>query len=289
VRSAPESSGSYVPPPGSIPTLPVPDLANVRRVHMIGIGGAGMRNLARLLLARGIAVTGSDLKAFNGLSELREAGADVAVGHAPEHVGRPDAVVISSAIPEHNVEVRQARSRGLPVWLRAQVLTAVARGKRLIAVAGAISLMAGRGDLQLLVLTGAGHRDVVARVPTTATRVRAFEFLDRIELAYAVADLAVARAGASNIAELTVCGIPSVLVPYPHAAANHQEANARELERAGCAELLLNSELTPETFADRVSALLNDGARLGRMRTAALSWARPDAAARLAALVVEAA
>ena len=136
MRSAPDSSGSYVPPPGSIPTLPVPDLANVRRVHMIGIGGAGMRNLARLLLARGIAVTGSDLKAFNGLSEIREAGAHVAVGHEPEQLGRPDAVVISSAIPEHNVEVREARRRGLPVWVRAQVLTAIARGKRLIAVAG---------------------------------------------------------------------------------------------------------------------------------------------------------
>jgi UDP-N-acetylmuramate--alanine ligase len=53
---------AYAPRPGTIPTLEVPDLGPVRRVHMIGIGGAGMRNLARLFLARGIAVTGSDLK-----------------------------------------------------------------------------------------------------------------------------------------------------------------------------------------------------------------------------------
>jgi hypothetical protein len=51
----------YVPPPGSIPTLPVPALVSIRRLHLIGIGGAGMRNLARLFLARGIAVSGSDL------------------------------------------------------------------------------------------------------------------------------------------------------------------------------------------------------------------------------------
>src|SRR5436309_3072788 len=106
----------YTPPPGSIPTLQVPDLTGVCRVHMIGIGGAGMRNLAKLMLARGIAVTGSDLKESTGLSELREAGAEVAVGHAPQRVGRPDAVVVSSAIPESNVEIVEAHRRGLPVW-----------------------------------------------------------------------------------------------------------------------------------------------------------------------------
>ena len=57
----------YVPPPGSIPTLEVPDVSGLRRVHMIGIGGAGMRNLARLFLARGVSVTGSDLKDSEGV------------------------------------------------------------------------------------------------------------------------------------------------------------------------------------------------------------------------------
>jgi len=72
----------YRPPPGSIPTLEVPDLGAVRRVHMIGIGGAGMRNLARLFLARGVDVTGSDLKESEGVQELRALGATVAAGHA---------------------------------------------------------------------------------------------------------------------------------------------------------------------------------------------------------------
>ena len=129
-------SADYVPPPGSIPTLEVPNLASVRRVHMIGIGGAGMRNLARLFIARGIAVTGSDLKDSSGVRELREAGADVAIGHSPAHLGEPDAVVISSAILERNVELAEARRRGLVVWARAQALAASARGKRMIAVAG---------------------------------------------------------------------------------------------------------------------------------------------------------
>ena len=129
-------SDRYAPPAGSIPTLPVPDLGSVRRVHMIGIGGAGMRNLARLFLARGIEVSGSDLKDPTGLSELREAGAIITVGHAPEAVGDPDAVVISSAIAESNVELTEARRRGIAIWARAQALAAAAVGSRAIAVAG---------------------------------------------------------------------------------------------------------------------------------------------------------
>ena len=62
----------YTPPRGSIPTLDVPSLEGVSRLHLIGIGGAGMRNLAKLLLARGITVSGSDLKDSKGLAELRD-------------------------------------------------------------------------------------------------------------------------------------------------------------------------------------------------------------------------
>jgi UDP-N-acetylmuramate--alanine ligase len=127
---------SYAPPSGSIPTLPVPSLAGVRSVHMIGVGGAGMRNLARLLLARGIEVRGSDMKDSKGLDELVEAGAGVWVGHDPTRLGAPDAVIISSAIGDANPELRAARERDLPVWARQQVLAALAAGHRAVAVAG---------------------------------------------------------------------------------------------------------------------------------------------------------
>ena len=126
----------YVPPPGSIPTLEVPDLNTSRVVHMIGIGGAGMRNLAKLLMARGIEVSGSDLKESRGLRELGDSGARVFVGHRPEQLGNPDAVIISSAIREQNPELAEARRRAVPVWVRAQALAAAARDKRAIAVSG---------------------------------------------------------------------------------------------------------------------------------------------------------
>jgi UDP-N-acetylmuramate--alanine ligase len=128
---------TYQPPPGSIPTLEVPDLASVRRVHMIGIGGAGMRNLARLLLARGISVTGSDLKDSHGLGELRSAGASVAVGHRSDQLGDPDAVVVSSAIRRGNPELLEAARREIPIWARAQALAAAAAdSSRTVAIAG---------------------------------------------------------------------------------------------------------------------------------------------------------
>ncbi len=126
----------YTPPSGSIPTLEIPSLGGVHRIHMIGIGGAGMRNLAKLLLARGISVSGSDLKDSKGLRELQAAGARVSVGHGAEQVDHPDAVVISSAIGERNPELLAARQRGIPVWARAQLLAAAGEGHRVIAVAG---------------------------------------------------------------------------------------------------------------------------------------------------------
>ncbi|MEX2420296.1 MAG: Mur ligase domain-containing protein, partial [Actinomycetota bacterium] len=128
--------GTYVPPPGSIPTLEVPSLEGIGRVHMIGIGGAGMRNLARLLLARGIAVGGSDLKDSAGIAELRAHGASIAVGHSTANLAEPDAVVVSSAIRNDNPELAEAHRRGIPVWARAQALAAAAEARRQISVTG---------------------------------------------------------------------------------------------------------------------------------------------------------
>ena len=78
----------WAPPPGSIPTMPIPSLDGVRSVHLVGIGGAGMRNLARLLVARGADVRGSDLKDGASLDELRGLGVTVWIGHDAAHLAR---------------------------------------------------------------------------------------------------------------------------------------------------------------------------------------------------------
>jgi UDP-N-acetylmuramate--alanine ligase len=113
-----------------------PDPDRWGRAHLVGIGGAGMNGIARLLLARGIGVSGSDLKESRALEDLRRAGAVVFVGHRRGQVGSPDVVVASSAIPGANVELGEARAAGAPVLSRAEVLAALMRGKRAVAVAG---------------------------------------------------------------------------------------------------------------------------------------------------------
>ena len=97
-----------------------PDLSAWRTVYLIGIGGAGMRGIATLLLARGIQVAGSDLKDSSGLQALGAAGATVFVGHRADQVTHADAVVVSSAVPSTNVEVERARELGLAVLSRAR-------------------------------------------------------------------------------------------------------------------------------------------------------------------------
>jgi UDP-N-acetylmuramate--alanine ligase len=111
------------------------DLEDV--VHLIGIGGAGMSGIARILLARGARVSGSDARESATVLALRALGAHVDVGHDPAHLPAPPAtVVVSSAIRETNPELAAARERGIPVVHRAQALAALTRGRRLAAVTG---------------------------------------------------------------------------------------------------------------------------------------------------------
>lgn len=119
----------------AISGLSLPDLTEWRSAHLIGIGGAGMSGIARLLLARGVAVTGSDLKESRTLDGLRSK-TEIFVGHRAEQIGNPDAVVVSTAIPPDNPELQEARRRGIPVVTRAQVLAALTQGHRTVAVAG---------------------------------------------------------------------------------------------------------------------------------------------------------
>lgn len=157
------------------------------------------------------------------------------------------------------------------------------------ATVGACRLLRGRSDLQVILLAGPAHLDVVRRgLPQGGgLRVVPLGFLDRMELAYAAADLVVARAGAATIAEVAACGLPAVLVPYPYATGRHQEANARALQRAGGASVLADHDLTPERLADRIESLLDHEERLVVMAERSASWGRPDAADAVADLVAE--
>jgi UDP-N-acetylmuramate--alanine ligase len=105
-------------------------------MHFVGIGGAGMSGLARLLLAAGEPVSGSDLKESDTTRALAAAGARIHIGHRPENLGDAEAVVYTAAAREDNPELVEARRRGLPCVIRAEMLGRVMAGKRGVAIAG---------------------------------------------------------------------------------------------------------------------------------------------------------
>ena len=101
---------------------------------------------------------------------------------------------------------------------------------------------------------------------------------------YAAADLVLARAG-STVAELAAAGKPSLLVPLPTAADDHQRKNAELVVRGGAAEMLLQGELTPEVLLDRLAGLLTDGERLRTMGLAARAMGKPGALQKIGDMV----
>jgi UDP-N-acetylmuramate--alanine ligase len=113
------------------------DLSSPKRVHVVGVAGAGMSAIALLLARMGHEVSGSDTKSAPVLERLAAAGVDVRVGNRAEHVPeRADAVVYSTAVPRSNVELVTADARGIPVLHRAAALAALSRTHKTVAVAG---------------------------------------------------------------------------------------------------------------------------------------------------------
>jgi UDP-N-acetylglucosamine--N-acetylmuramyl-(pentapeptide) pyrophosphoryl-undecaprenol N-acetylglucosamine transferase len=136
------------------------------------------------------------------------------------------------------------------------------------------------------VLHAAGHRDYDAlrgRLDELGSppHYHLHPYIEPFADALAAADLAVARAGGS-VMEVAAAGLPAVLVPYPHATADHQTANARCVEQAGAAVVVTDAELDGPRLAREVGTLLGAPQRLGAMTKAARAFARPDAADRIA-------
>ncbi|MDR2503647.1 MAG: UDP-N-acetylmuramate--L-alanine ligase, partial [Deltaproteobacteria bacterium] len=108
----------------------------IKRVHMVGIGGAGMCGIAEVLHNMGFVVSGSDLKDGASLRHLRDLGVNIAIGHAAGNVADPHVLVKSTAIEENNVEVAEARVRSIPVISRAEMLAEISRLRNSIFIGG---------------------------------------------------------------------------------------------------------------------------------------------------------
>ncbi len=147
-------------------------------------------------------------------------------------------------------------------------------------------------DLQVIHITGKDHfTDICKRMrrlidaDKDKLRYQAHPYMSNINQAYAAADLCLCRAGATSVAEITALGVPSVLVPYPHATGNHQEKNARYLEKNGATTILTDEELTGQSIFDVCSKLLYDDKALIDMKNNAQKIGKPYAANDIAKLV----
>ena len=144
------------------------DLQQFKRIHFIGIGGAGMSAIASVLVQRGFNVTGSDVSTNESTRKLERAGALIFEGHAAANLQGADLVVTSTAIAADNPERQAAEARGLTIWRRALVLAAIMRGCRSVAVSGThgkttttsmLGLMLALADFDPTVLIGGELND----------------------------------------------------------------------------------------------------------------------------------
>jgi len=159
-------------------------------------------------------------------------------------------------------------------------------------LAEALEVLAPQIGPRLQVLHQTGVKDQpemaarYAKLESTGLQAQAVAFIDDMPRAYAGADLLVCRAGATTIAELTVCKKPAILVPFPFAADDHQTVNARSMVEAGAAVLLPEKDLTAQKLAGEIRTLEADRNRLGRMSRASGVLGRPEAAREIADVCV---
>ena len=119
-----------------IEPVPVQPVAHLKAAHFVAAGGAGMSGIAQLFAESGVRVTGSDQVDSTALRALVTAGVTVFVGHEASHVGDVDVVVVSSAIKPGNVELVEARRRGIPVWHRSAALASLMLHRTGVSVTG---------------------------------------------------------------------------------------------------------------------------------------------------------
>lgn len=150
-----------------------------------------------------------------------------------------------------------------------------------------------RNDIQILHVTGQSeYNNIVDSIThagidiAEAGNISIIPYLHNMPQALAAADIAVFRAGAVGLAELTARGIPAILVPYPYAAENHQEANARVLEGQGAALVVTDADLTGPVLVAALEKLLANRQELERMTLASKKLGRPDAAAAIANMAI---
>ena len=263
---------------------------------VIGTGGYAAGPIVWRAQRLGIPTVLQEQNAFPGLTTRW-----LARGARQIHLGFPEArdrlsvgpgtqvfVFGNPITPPGRIDTHVARAEfGLSAHERTVLIFGGSQGAR--ALNETVARAIGRGllkDVSLLWGTGTAHEERYASLAVPG-RIVVRGFFDPIATAYAAADLVVARAGAMTVSELCAWGKPSILVPLPTAAADHQTLNARALATAGASVLVLESELAPDSFSKTVSALARDEERLAELGQTARKRGHPNAARTIFAKIVE--
>ena len=276
-------------------------LSRRRPRAVVGVGGYASGPVVATAWLRRVPTIVHESNAVPGLTNrlLARVVTRVAVGSPAGAGALPGAVVTGNPVREAFFRIPSLVGRAKGRVFRLLVVGG-SQGAQILnrLVPDAVATIASRGIALEVVhqagktRRGLGHDadDLRARyaalgIPPGGVR----EFLDDIPSEYAAADLVVARSGAMTAAEIAAAGRPALLIPFAGATHGHQEANARALERAGAALVVTEAEATVPRLADEIATLLGDPLRLLAMGEAGRRAAVPDAASRLADLVLGAA
>ena len=268
---------------------------------VVGVGGYASGPVVVTAWLRRIPTIVHEANAVPGVTNrlLARVATRVAAGTPAAVEALPGAIVTGNPVREAFFRIPPLAGR--PAARRMRVLVVGgSQGAQILnrLVPDALAAVAERGlALEVIHQSGRARRGLGDDADDLRVRYEALgfgagvvrEFLDDIPEEYASADLLVARSGAMTVAEMAAAGRPALLVPFAGATHGHQEANARALERAGAAVVVTEAEATVPRLAETIAALLSDSGRLLAMGGAARRAAVPDAAARLADLVLGAA
>jgi UDP-N-acetylglucosamine--N-acetylmuramyl-(pentapeptide) pyrophosphoryl-undecaprenol N-acetylglucosamine transferase len=156
-----------------------------------------------------------------------------------------------------------------------------------VAAIAATKSLLDETDTQFVVLTGErDFSEVASALGRGDRRLVVRPYVDEIHHAYSVADVALARAGASSVFELATFGVPTIFVPYPYAADDHQRLNVEPLRNLGAAVVIEDAELDGDRLSIEIRALLGDDSRRAKMSSAMKGWVREDAADEAAGRII---
>ena len=261
---------------------------------VVGTGGYASGPVGLAASLRGRALVLQEQNAYAGATnKLLSSRADtvfLAFEAAAPYFRDATTVVAGNPVRQDLQEADAAQARAhWDIPADAHVLLAMGGSLGAGPINGAVKLHLDQvlADERAFVIWAAGKRyyGTLRQAVPSHDRLRLVPYLDRMDLAYAAADLALCRSGAITCSELAVTGTPSVLVPSPNVTADHQTKNARALEDAGAAVLLPEADLDAR-FDSAVLPLLHDRAARQGMADAALAIARPDAADTIARAVL---